>query len=134
MSDFAKVKDIRAGTTLYIVYAFPELGGQGGGELWIEPIHVKNKPFLYDHRGAYARKFWMFDSANDIHPLEDINVVPNTYNFHQLFKCERGARRYLNRINGGRFTPSEQQKLVRLAESEARTMATWGFEPDYEPE
>lgn len=117
MSRKVKVSDIRQGVTLYEVMAFPHKDGGA----WITPITVQSTPRVRNTKSLFADQTEWLDNepfepklCRSIFSLKDRNIIPNSYNFHQVFHTLKAAQRYADRMKRGCLTADERKRVVRL--------------------
>lgn len=107
-----KLEDIRPGRILYHVHAF--VGGYLKG--WVKQIKVTSLPYESEHtKSLFADCVYdgkMHGPINTSFSLQDANVVPNHYNMHRLFHTGKAAQRYLDRIQAGKLTVEECDRLT----------------------
>jgi len=94
-SQVNRIKNLRQGQTVYTVSAL-------GKQSFLQKIVIMDKPFLKSswYCGITCKVF--FDPIylnNNFYTtessLQDMNVIPNTYNDHRLFTSRRKAESYL---------------------------------------
>lgn len=106
----ARIEDIRAGKTLYSVCSL-------GDKSYIETMYLTSKPvpvcFGTGKPGKELRKLASQSSCrfvtykttcgegtalfSNMHSLQDIGVLKNTYNTHKTFTTLNAAKRYLEK-------------------------------------
>lgn len=112
-----KYEDLKAGVTVYKVYAFPHRGGSA----WVDTYHVLGRPKAgivgkaKKHHFVPYTEFNFFDGIRTEHKfsISDANVIPNHYNFHQMFHTKKAAERYAQRIRTGCLTAAERKSVCR---------------------
>lgn len=112
-----KYKDIKAGMTVYKVYAFPHRGASA----WVEVYHVTGRPgpiIVGKMKKHHFVPYYDFNSITGCRvertfSVNDTNVIPNHYNFHRLFHTRKAAERYAQRIRTGCLTAAERKSMGR---------------------
>lgn len=112
-----KYEDLKAGITVFKVYAFPHRGGSA----WVDTYHVLGRPKAgivgkaRKHHFVPYTEFNFFGEKRIEHrfSISDANVIPNHYNFHRLFHTLKAAERYAQRIRTGCLTAAERKLAGR---------------------
>lgn len=107
-----KYADIKAGMTVYKVYAFPHRGASA----WVEVYRVTGRPgpsIVGKSKKHHFVPYYDFNSLDGrrverTFSVNDANVIPNHYNFHRLFHTRKAAERYAQRIRTGCLTAAER--------------------------
>lgn len=109
-----KPSDLRAGNTIYRVYALKQ-------DSFILPVVLQSRPFLTDIGMRVLGQAWAdagYDRLQyyDNHfYLEDAGILPNNYNQHRAFKSRRKAASYLKqclRLDRGRDTSEDSYEYA----------------------
>lgn len=109
-----KYGDLKAGVTVYKVYAFPN---RANGSAWVETYHVLGRPAASltgkekkNHFVPYT-EFVFIGSKRMEHKfsVSDTNVIPGYYNWHRLFHTKAAAERYAHRMRTGCLTAHERK-------------------------
>lgn len=112
-----KYADIKAGMTVFKVYAFPHRGASA----WVEVYRVTGRPAPGNIGREKKHHFVPYYDFNSItgcrversFSIGDANVIPNHYNFHRLFHTRKSAERYAQRIRTGCLTAAERKSMGR---------------------
>lgn len=93
-------KYCRQGKVLFYVHAFPE--SKKGGITVVKPAgKPRYKKWAVSSGGA-----WFCDTKKEVDgfkysssfSLQDCNLIPNSYNSHQIFDSEKAANKYLETV------------------------------------
>lgn len=112
-----KYAELKAGMTVYKVYAFPHRGESS----WIVTYHVLGRPKAglsgkaKKHHFVPYTEFNFFDGKRLEYKFSigDANVIPNHYNFHRLFHTKKAAEAYAKRVRAGCLTAAERKSIGR---------------------
>lgn len=110
-----KYGELKAGVTVYKVYAFPHRDASA----WIEVYRVTGRPgpsIVGKSKKSHFVPYYDFNSFTGCRvdrsfSVGDANVIPNKYNFHRLFHTRKSAARYAQRIRTGCLTAAERKSL-----------------------
>lgn len=116
-SNRVKYGELKAGMTVYKVYAFPHRGASA----WVEVYRVTGRPKAANigkEKKHHFVPYYDFNSFTGCRverafSISDANVIPNHYNFHRLFHTKNAAERYAQRIRIGCLTAAERKSIGR---------------------
>ncbi len=94
-SQVKRIKNLRQGQTVYTVHAVGKVS-------FLQKHIITGKPYIQDgwFKGIDYKRFtfepeFLRGYHNSHVSLEDMNVIPNSYNEHRLFTSRRKAESYL---------------------------------------
>ena len=110
-----KLKDIRQGKTFWQVRAL--YSAEGEPHLSVVKLSVSGRPYLnksvddYFFRCVETHHFGTLTGAVSV---QDLNVLPNTYNMHALFSSKKSAERYAGRLKSDCLSAREREIKAKL--------------------
>lgn len=90
-SNRAKLKDIKAGATLWYVHAL-------GTSSFLTKLPIIKKPYISRHGSLFFQyvSYGEYSGAmNTSASVHDGNIIENNYNCHKIFLTENSAKKYL---------------------------------------